>query len=275
METQKKGLRARNKHRLKKILVIGILAGTVLGMALKQLDAGRQIERAKADIADTHDALKKENKELKAKLKKINSDQTDLAKANAKQLSDEKDWNMALINYENPLESGYVPELKEIEPEKAVDARIYDAVQEMLAAGNAEGLQFYIASAYRSYEKQQEVFNQTMNDWLAQGKTPLEAYEETAKSVAIPGTSEHATGLALDITSGTLGELNEQQAETEEFKWLEKNCWKYGFILRYPPEKSDITKIIYEPWHFRYVGKEAAKEIMKQGITLEEYLETV
>lgn len=242
----------------------------VLGMAVKQLDAGRQIDRAKEAVADTQKALEKENKELKEKLKKAEKKQS--ADVTAKQLSNEKKWNLALVNYDHPLDPGYFPELKEIAPEKSVDARIYDAVQEMFQAGNAEGLQFYVASAFRSYEKQKEVYNQTMNSWLAQGMEPLDAYEETAKSVAVPGTSEHATGLALDITSGEYMELNEQQAETAEFKWLEENCWKYGFILRYPPEKSDITKIIYEPWHFRYVGKEAAKEITEQGVTLEEYL---
>ena len=111
-----------------------------------------------------------------------------------------------------------------------------------------------------------------MVTWITQGYTPLEAYEETAKSVAIPGTSEHATGLALDITSAEFPELDDRQAETAESQWLADNCWKYGFILRYPPEKSEITKIVYEPWHYRYVGKEAAKEITEQGVTLEEYL---
>ncbi len=88
----------------------------------------------------------------------------------------------------------------------------------------------------------------------------------------MPGYSEHATGLSLDITSEDYQNLDEKQADTAESKWLAENCYKYGFILRYPPEKADITGIIYEPWHYRYVGKEAAKEIKEKGITLEEYL---
>lgn len=270
MATERKGLKERNRYRLKKILVIGILAGMILGMAVKQLDAGRQIDRAKEAVADTQKVLEKENKELKDKLKQAEQDQS--AEMTASQLSGKKMWNLALVNYEHPLDREYLPELKEIAPEQAVDARIYDAVLEMFEAGGAEGLKFYVASAYRSYEKQRDVYNETMDKWIAQGMRPLDAYEETAKSVAVPGTSEHATGLALDITSGEYMELDEQQAETAEFKWLKENCWKYGFILRYPPEKSDITKIIYEPWHFRYVGKEAAKEIFEQDVTLEEYL---
>ena len=112
-----------------------------------------------------------------------------------------------------------------------------------------------------------------MLNWIYQGKTPLDAYDETKQSVAVPGTSEHATGLAMDITSSTYQELDDEQENTDEAKWLKANCANYGYILRYPTNKSDVTGIVYEPWHFRYVGKTAAKEIMKQGITLEEYLE--
>ena len=101
----------------------------------------------------------------------------------------------------------------------------------------------------------------------------MDAYDETKKSVAVPGISEHATGLALDITSSTYTGLDDAQAQTAESQWLAANAWKYGFILRYPTDKADVTGIIFEPWHYRYVGKEAAKEITERGITLEEYLE--
>ena len=84
--------------------------------------------------------------------------------------------------------------------------------------------------------------------------------------------TEERTGLAVDIISSEYEELDDRQGDTEEQKWLMEHCWEYGFILRYPPEKSDVTKIVYEPWHYRYVGKEAAKEITEQNITLEEYV---
>ena len=90
--------------------------------------------------------------------------------------------------------------------------------------------------------------------------------------MAVPGTSEHQLGLALDIVDVANQVLDERQENTEVQKWLMKNSWKYGFILRYPTDKSDITGISYEPWHYRYVGKEAAKEIYEAGICLEEYL---
>ena len=123
------------------------------------------------------------------------------------------------------------------------------------------------------YQQQREVFNTTMQDWIVQGYGPMDAYDETKKSVAVPGTSEHATGLAVDIIASDYEELDEAQGDTPEQKWLMEHWAEYGFILRYPPEKADVTGIIYEPWHYRYVGKEAAKEITEKGLTLEEYLE--
>lgn len=200
-------------------------------------------------------------------------DTKEVAKLNASSLSSKEDnWKLTLVNNAYPLDTGYAPELVEIDQDKFVDQRIAEDLQQMLSDARGAGLNPYICSAYRDYEYQRTVFNDTMVTWIAQGYTPLDAYDETAKSVAIPGTSEHATGLALDITSAEFAELDDRQAETEEAKWLAANCWKYGFILRYPPEKSDITGIVYEPWHYRYVGKKAAKEITEQGVTLEEYL---
>ena len=142
----------------------------------------------------------------------------------------------------------------------------------MMEDGAAQGLSMYVTSAYRAYDRQVEIFNQSMQERMDQGMTPLEAYQETSIQVAMPGTSEHATGLAVDIISTEYDELDERQGDTDEQKWLMEHCQEYGFILRYPSDKSDITGIIYEPWHYRYVGKEAAEEIMEQGLTLEEYL---
>jgi len=100
-----------------------------------------------------------------------------------------------------------------------------------------------------------------------------DAYQETVLKIAEPGESEHALGLALDLISNQYTELDKRQETTKEAKWLAENCHKYGFILRYPPEKTEITGIIYEPWHYRYVGEEHAKKIYELGVTLEEYLQ--
>ena len=171
------------------------------------------------------------------------------------------------------MEEGYVPELMEVEDGISVDKRIADAVREMLADAKKEGLHPIVCSSYRSVQRQENLFSETMKEHVKNGMSYWKAYEETSRSVAVPGTSEHAMGLALDIISNQYLELDQGQETTAEAKWLAENCYKYGFILRYPPEKTNITGIIYEPWHYRYVGKEHAKKITELGVTLEEYLQ--
>jgi len=119
---------------------------------------------------------------------------------------------------------------------------------------------------------QQQIFNQEVSKYMGQNYSQEEAKKKAAQWIAIPGTSEHQTGLALDIVSSSYQLLNKEQENTPEQKWLIENSYKYGFILRYPSDKTNITGIEYEPWHYRYVGKETAKEITERGICLEEYL---
>lgn len=171
------------------------------------------------------------------------------------------------------MEEGYKPELVELMPDYSVDKRIADAATQMLADAEKEGLYIEVCSAYRSVDRQEQLFNESVQDRLNWGLDYWEAFANTRQSVAEPGTSEHALGLALDLISSEYSELDEGQRETKEAKWLAANCHKYGFILRYPPEKTGITNIIYEPWHYRYVGVEDATKIMGLGITLEEYLQ--
>ena len=192
------------------------------------------------------------------------------------QLHEEKEelpWNMVLVNSEHPMEEGYVPQLMELEEGLSVDARILDAAKEMLADAKKAGLHIDICSAYRSVERQEQVFGDSMKERVRDGMSYWDAFNETSRNVALPGTSEHALGLALDLISNQYTELDERQEGTAEAKWLKENCHKYGFILRYPPEKTNITGIIYEPWHYRYVGVEDATKIMQLGVTLEEYLQ--
>ncbi len=111
-----------------------------------------------------------------------------------------------------------------------------------------------------------------MNKCRARGYAQEDAQREAARSVAAPGTSEHQLGLAADIVDQSYQSLDDHQAETPVQQWLMAHSWEYGFILRYPPEKSETTGVIYEPWHYRYVGKEAAQAITRQGVCLEEYL---
>jgi D-alanyl-D-alanine carboxypeptidase len=123
------------------------------------------------------------------------------------------------------------------------------------------------------WKSKKTLFENKIGKYLSNGLSNQEATVEAAKWIAVPGTSEHQTGLAVDIVAKSYQMLDKEQENTPEQKWLMENSYKYGFILRYPENKSDITGISYEPWHYRYVGKEAAKEIYENGICLEEYLE--
>ncbi|MBS6395633.1 MAG: M15 family metallopeptidase [Clostridiales bacterium] len=183
--------------------------------------------------------------------------------------------DILLVNKSHPLDDTYRPVLKKHQGYGIeVDASIYDPLNRMLEAGEREGLSFWIASAYRSPDRQRELLDEDIEELVRQGYSYSEAYEEVIKETMPVGCSEHATGLAVDIVAKDYQILDEKQGRTEECKWLQKNCSQYGFILRYPEGKEDITEVSYESWHFRYVGVDAAKEIMSQGITLEEYLES-
>lgn len=183
--------------------------------------------------------------------------------------------DLLLVNKTHPLDSSWEPDLTRIREYGAdVDRSIADPLREMLAAGEKEGLSFWIASAYRSTERQRELMDEDIETLVHQGYSYSEAYEEVVKETMPAGCSEHATGLAVDIVSRDYQILDEKQGRTKEIVWLQNHCSEYGFILRYPEGKEDITKVSYESWHFRYVGVTAAEEIMGRGITLEEYLDS-
>ena len=187
-------------------------------------------------------------------------------------LPSDGDWCLVLVNRENPLEADPDIELKRLSNGHAVDRRIYPQLQQMMDDARAAGLSPVICSSYRTVSDQQELYSAKVEKYLSQGLSPEAAEAEAAKWVALPGTSEHHTGLAVDIVSLYYQTLDEGQENTAEQKWLMENSWRYGFILRYPNGTTEITGINYEPWHYRYVGKTAAEEIYTRGITLEEYL---
>lgn len=180
------------------------------------------------------------------------------------------DWNLILVNLENPLPSNFEIKTANI-GNRAMDERIVDIVKQMIADAKADGVDLLICSSYRSVERQKTLFNEQIQGFINQGYNEEDARTEAAKWVAIPGTSEHHTGLALDIVTPTYQMLDFGFEKTDAFNWLYNNCTEYGFILRYPKDKSDITKIVYEPWHYRYVGVEAAKYIHANNLCLEEY----
>ena len=146
-------------------------------------------------------------------------------------------------------------------------------LQEMMDAGRAAGFDPMVCSGFRTWAKQEYLFQRRIQRYVDQGYTWEEAEEMAPMWVARPGTSEHQAGLAVDIVSAAYQVLDETQEDTATQQWLLEHCWEYGFILRYPTDKSELTKVGYEPWHYRYVGREAALEMRDSGLCLEEYLE--
>lgn len=183
------------------------------------------------------------------------------------------DWNLILVNPWNKLPDDYEVALTPLPNGHSIDSRCYDALTDMINDCREAGLEPLICSSYRSQEKQESLFQERTEELLAQGYSKKDAKAKAATSVARPGTSEHQLGLAVDLVDKSHQTLDAAQEYTPVQQWLMENSWKYGFILRYPNDKSSLTGIIYEPWHYRYVGPEAAQEIYERGICLEEYLE--
>lgn len=182
-------------------------------------------------------------------------------------------WKLLLVNPWNSLPENYFIQTVTLKNGFQVDERCYPDLQAMMDACRADGLSPVICSAYRTQEYQERLYQAEVERCLARGLSQNNAEAEAGKAVAIPGTSEHQLGLAVDIVDISNQHLDKTQESTEVQKWLMEHSWEYGFILRYPTGKSEITGIIYEPWHYRYVGKEDAEQIHALGVCLEEYLE--
>ena len=184
----------------------------------------------------------------------------------------QSDWKLILVNKNHLLSKDFVPPLDIVSSGRQMRSEIAPVVKQMLSDAKAQGVNLTIVSAYRDASKQALLFKRKTNYYLAEGLDRETAEANAATVVERPGNSEHQTGLAMDITDSSFVSLTTAQENTAGYKWLFANCAKYGFILRYPQGKETVTGVIYEPWHFRYVGKDAAQAIMTQGISLEEYL---
>ena len=170
-------------------------------------------------------------------------------------------WEYVLVNAEHSI-GEYAPELGEFEGQK-LDQRILEPMQSFVAGARAESLSVFLSSGYRGYEEQQYLFNRKVEQY---------GEEQAATIVSRPGTSEHQTGLACDITDEYYELKNESLENTALYQWMSRHCQEYGFIVRYPKDKEEITGIIYEPWHFRYVGVEAATYMVEHNLCLEEFV---
>ena len=247
-------------------LISWIIAGVIVIAVLTRIpNLDRWMENTL--YADNDRAIKKkkeqEKKEREIQIKEV------------KKIEEEGFNILLLVNAEHKL-----PENYEIEPvpflteyQQSVDIHCFKLAKKMLEDCRKAGNPAVLCSSYRAHEKQVQLFEEEMQKYIFQGYSEKKARKKAGKAVAVPGTSEHELGLAMDIVDRYYQLLNEGQENTPTQQWLMENSYKYGFILRYPKDKTDITGIIYEPWHYRFVGKEAAKYIYEHNLCLEEYLE--
>ena len=181
------------------------------------------------------------------------------------------EWNLFLVNPDYTIEESWAPaDLTSVGNDQSIDSRIYSAYRAMVSAAEQDGVSLWVVSGYRSYSKQ----NRLYNNRVARSKeenpsfTQAEAEADAAMHVARPGTSEHQIGLAIDFNS-----VETSFADTKAGKWLKSHAAEYGFILRYEEDKQSITKVTYEPWHYRYVGAKHALTMQEKGMCLEEYID--
>ena len=181
---------------------------------------------------------------------------------------DEEKWYLTLVNSSYRIPESYEPDLVYVcGSGERLDRKVAEHYEKMYNAAKADGINLTPCSGYRSYELQERNYNNKISFFESQGYSYEEAKVKAATIIMPPGSSEHNLGYAMDIVC-----VDEWFEDTAEFKWLTENAADYGFIMRYPKDKQDITKVIYEPWHWRYVGVELAKELKSSGLVLEEYM---
>ena len=184
---------------------------------------------------------------------------------------DVSSWELRLVNGENPLPEDFVPDTQSVEG-VSFDVRAAQALTDFAAAARAQGLNVVVTSGYRGYTEQSYTFNKKVRELTASMGDAAAAEEKARTIVAYPGTSEHQLGLCCDIVDGYYEYKTEALENTALAIWMKEHCAEYGFILRYPKDKTEVTGIMFEPWHYRYVGAEAAGYIMENGLCLEEFL---
>ena len=179
------------------------------------------------------------------------------------------DWRLTLANYENLLPENFTVKVENIDKTRQFDARAIDELNDMMNQMKKDGItNIWIQSAYRSVDRKKELYDASVKKYLQEGKTQEEAEELTNEYINKPGSSDHNLGLAVDFNK-----VDNGFEKLDGFKWLQENAENYGFVLRYPKDKEDITKIAYESWNWRYVGVEHAKKMNELNMCLEEYIQ--
>ena len=218
------------------------------------------------DAPETADSDVSQSNDVSSDTAADTSDQT--SGSTADNTTTSSDWRLLLVNSTHPLADDYSVDLTELRNGQSVDTRILSDLQEMFDAARSEDIYPIVSDAYRTREDQQTLMDDVIQNYEDEGYSSEEASSKAEQVIAKPGTSEHETGLAIDIA----GDDDYDQDTDSVLEWMNSNAYKYGFILRYPSGKESVTGAEAENDHYRYVGKEAAKVIHDQGICLEEYL---
>lgn len=248
LEKRNKKYRRKIKLRMILILLIGISIIFLVLILSKKEEKEQNIE--------TSSNVEEENQVLEAVISKKEERKID-------------DWRLVLVNSKNPLPENFNPELVYIDKTRQVDKRIANELSKMIQAMRNSGINnIWVQSAYRSIEYQKDLYNNKINEYLQYGISIEEAERLTSEYINKPGESEHNLGLAVDFNN-----VNDDFKNSKAFKWLGENAKDYGFIMRYPEEKKEITGVEYETWHWRYVGKEHAYKMEELKMCLEEYIE--
>ena len=221
---------------------------------------------SESDAPETADSDVSQSNDASSDTAADTSDQT--SGSTADNTTTSSDWRLLLVNSTHPLADDYSVDLTELRNGQSVDTRILSDLQEMFDAARSEDIYPIVSDAYRTREDQQTLMDDVIQNYDDEGYSSEEASSKAEQVIAKPGTSEHETGLAIDIA----GDDDYDQDTDSVLEWMNSNAYKYGFILRYPSGKESVTGAEAENDHYRYVGKEAAKVIHDQGICLEEYL---
>ncbi len=243
---------------VKKVQAAGaMLAERIDGPFEEDEDASEVIDRITEETFSDDNGMPQVTEEKRQECQMIYNNQPEL---------------LVLVNKQRELSPEYQPGLQNICKGRLQAAQcLYEDLTDLLRDAGAEGYEYWIASAYRSREYQQGLVDDDVLKYRAMGYSNEEALEKTYLYTMPAGKSEHETGLALDILCSGNMNMDESQENEPGNRWLQQHCWEYGFILRYPKDKEEVTEIEYEPWHLRYVGKEAAKFLKENDWTLEEY----
>lgn len=243
------------------IIVVGILA-TIIFVSIGTQTLLRDENGAESSLQSELESSKI------ADISVSNPSPTPFSDVNNEEFQQLSEWNLVLVNPMVPVPDSYIEECKFVQYDDVeIDSRILEPLEKMLLAARNDGMNLWISSCYRNQELQEKLYNQEIQNNLQSGMTQEDAIASAAQAVARPGYSEHNIGLAIDF-NGVMDSFK----ETQEYKWLQDNAADYGFVLRYPEGKESYTYIMYEPWHYRYVGVEHAKKMKELGMCLEEYI---